>query len=402
MKINKNISLKIVFFGILAIIFWNDFLPSANSFFNLLNPDYPVYNIDFYSYYRGSRLYLSGIDPYENINNGQLFIYPPTFVPLYAQISKLDYETARYLWVWIYSACFLISVILLLSRVKPEDRDKMVFTIVLILLLSYPVKFLIRQGQIDLIVASLCFTSLILYLNHRHNLSALTLAAATLIKVSPVLLLITFFVFFRDWKYLIRYGTAVVGLVGISLLFFPFDWYRIYFTTVLPSLSVSNPSYYQQTLARFLAGSAKKTRLLSMFGYGLMSICAWIIGHRYIKQIKEIRNGNITSFNEFIAVAFFFCNSIVTLIFSASAWLMTYTWFILPAAWIIWFAYKNIQPWLLFILLIGVAMIHGQLLLFNEINMSGAIICLLCLIGALFFPDVILKNKMELQLNDLS
>ena len=400
MKIDNNISLRIAFLGILVFVFWNDFLPTANNLFNFLSPSLNTYNVDFYAYYRGGHAYLRGIDPYNGTSDGQVFIYPPTFIPLYAQLAKLDYETARGLWVGVYSFFFIAAIILLLLRSKPSDRDKMAFIIGLIFFMSYPVKYYIRQGQVDLIVASFCFSSLVLYLWRKHNLSALCLAIATLIKMNPLFLMITFLVFFRDWKYMLRYGTALVGLAAVSLLFFPLDWYRIYVVTVLPSLSATDSHYYQQTLARFFfAGDATKTRLLTLIGNGLFTVGAWLLGYRYRDQLQEIRTGTITPFNAFIAVAFFFCNCIVTLIFSASAWIMTYTWFILPSAWILWFVFKNARYWVTFVLVASVVMMQGLLLyarFLAELNMGGAVICLVCLLCVLSVPKIAFPNTADL------
>jgi hypothetical protein len=91
--------------------------------------------MDFLAYYRGGQAYLRGQGPYSGTSDGQPFIYPPTFVPFYALLANLSNKRARFLWVGLYALFFILNLILLL----------------------------IRQGQIDLIVISLCFASFLFY-----------------------------------------------------------------------------------------------------------------------------------------------------------------------------------------------------------------------------------------------
>ena len=383
----KNINLKILLSGLLLALFFYYFLPAVQGWFNLVNPTFNIENIDFYAYYIAGRSFISGADPYTSNLFHQVFIYPPTFLPAYAQLARQDYQTARHLWMMVYLLFFSLAVFLFLKRVRPQNRSKVFFIIGLIFLVSFPLQYLIRQGQVDLIVGSISFCSLLLYLDKKHNWSALCLAAATLIKMNPLFLMITFFLFFRDWKYLLRYLAALGSFFLVSLIFIPFDWYRIYFTSILPSMSVGNDYHLQQTLARFFPGSSTKTRLLTILGNGGFAILAVFLGGKLKNQVKFIRSGQINPQTEMFALAFFFANCIVTLITSASAWIMTYTWFILPSAWAVWLAYKHISPWLTSLLVVSVIMIHGHLAFFNELNLTGACICLVCLLLILFLPQ---------------
>jgi len=398
MNFSNKINTRLLMAGILALIFWNAFWPNASDYFNFMNQSWSIQNIDFYAYYRGGRAFLSGIQPYTGTSDGQPFIYPPTFIPVYAQIAKLDYQVARVLWSGIYSGCFLACLLLLVLKVDPPDRDKLIFITLLIALLSFPLRIYIRQGQIDLIVASFCFASILLYLFKHHNWSALSLAVAVLIKLNPVLFMITFFVFLQDWKYLLRFSIAVAGLVIISLFFFPLDWYRAFFTDILPGLTTGDTHPYNQSLIRFFITNPTLARLVTVAGLGGFTLAAGWLGFRHREQTALLRNGKLTPFNQFLAVSIFFCNGLVSALFSGSTWIMTYTWFILPAAWVLLLAYRQARPWLVGSLALGVAMLHALVISdpgVKYISIEGAVLCLVSLLVAFYFPRLAFSQSAE-------
>jgi hypothetical protein len=398
MTFNKTMNLRLVMFAILVLVFWNTFWPDAKELFNFMNPSSSIQNVDFYAYYRGGRTYLSGIQPYSGTSDGQPFIYPPTFIPLYAQIAKLDYASARTLWLGIYSTCFLVCLALLVLKVGPSERDKTIFLALLIVLLSFPVRIYIRQGQIDIIVASFCFASLLLYLFKHHNLSAICLAVATLTKLNPVIFMITFFVFLQDWKYLLRFSLAVAGLVALSLCFFPLDWYRAFFTDVIPTLTGGDTHPYNQSLIRFFVDNPNLAHLVTLAGGSLFTILAGLLGLRHRQQIAWLRNGKITPFNQFLAVAVFFCNGLVSALFSGSTWIMTYTWFILPAVWLLVITYQQARYWLVGILALGIAMLQSIVIsdpVVKYVSIEGALLCLITLLLVGFFPRLSFDQSAE-------
>ena len=78
---------------------------------------------------------------------------------------------------------------------------------------------------------------------------------------------------------------------------------------------------------------------------------------------------------------------------------MTYTWFILPSAWILWFVFKNARYWVTFVLVASVVMMQGLLLyarFLAELNMGGAVICLVCLLCVLSVPKIAFPNTADL------
>lgn len=383
--------------GVLMLaLFWNLWLPSAKGFLNTFSPTLQTHNVDFYAYYRGGQAFLKGIEPYAGTRDGQLFIYPPTFVPLFGQIARLDYDTARYTWAEVYTLIFLCAVGLLLWWLPARHRLTGLLITFSIVLLSYPVLYHIRQGQVDFIVASFCFASLVFYMKGRETLSAFCLATATLIKLNPVFFLITFVVFLRNWKFLVRYGLILAGFIVLSTLFFPLDWYRAFIMEVLPTLTKSNEFFYNQSLLRFFAGDRYIPRILTLLGIVGFSLLAWWAGKKYEVQLRKVCNAGHFVPEKFLPSVFFLMNAIVILLFSGSAWIMAYVWFILPVVPVFLGIVIRGKTWLAAAFSVGVAAAHSILYgapVFNAINMIGASICLFTLAFAVIFPKKSLKNQ---------
>lgn len=380
----------VIYFGLSIFILWNYWLPSAKGYFNDYSPMHQTYNVDFFAYFRAGQAYLRGQDPYMGTRDGQTYIYPPTLVPFYAQLARLDYETARRLWVGIYTFFFSIAVFLLMQLIAQRDRKHLAVILGVILLVSYPLRYLIRQGQIDLIVASLNFSSLAFYLFNRKNLSAAFLAVSTLVKLNPLFLLITFVIFFRDWKYLLRYGAIIAALVAVSLLFMPLKWYWMYAVQVLPSLTKSTGLFFNQTPLRFIAGSRYLPRLMTILVILVAVVFAWFAGKQFLPFRHFLGAPRQSPQAVYRACVFFLINSIITLFASGSAWIMAYVWFILPLAPVLLFVFQNRGHWLAAGLTLGAAAAHARLVeqpVLNSINMIGASICLVFLLLEILAPD---------------
>lgn len=186
-----------------------------------------------------------------------------------------------------------------------------------LLLYSYPLAYLIRQGQIDLISSSISFLALLFYLNKRPNLSALCLAIATLVKLNPVMLLATFVLFTGDWKYLLRYGIAVAALVLLSCLFISPDEYRVFALQVLPAMTKGVTGTHNQTPLRYFAGDRWIPRIITVSLASSLSLFALWVGRK------------ITQKSQPQIYAMYLLNVAVMLLASGKAWLMAYTWFLL-------------------------------------------------------------------------
>jgi hypothetical protein len=408
-------NIYLVLTALLAVLIYNHLATKFIGYFNIVSPSLKTTNVDYYAYYNGGAAYLHNLDPYTATADTQIFVYPPTFIPLYAQLSRLDFDTARQVWVIVYLVFFSLALGYLAFSSPSQERIPMILLGVTMLLLSYPFLYLVKQGQIDLIVASLIFSSLLFYINKHPNLSAVCLAAATLTKVNPAMLIITFVVFFRDWKYLIRFGAAFLGLIAISLLFMPLNWYWVYIARVLPDIKPDN-FYYSQTPFRWIEywnlnhqipllsflDQKLVARLYPLTGSFFLAVYAFWAGRRLKSQLSELRSGTSNPNIRFLAYAFFLLNAFATLLLSPRVWMMAYVWFILPMLPILLYLFRHGRTWLASAFALGVFTLTGMVkeeMILNGLNMGGAVICSICLVIILAFPSAGLKMSDQDQLS---
>jgi hypothetical protein len=376
---------SLLFVALFLLIFWNFWLPEAQTFFNLLSGRARANNIDFTAYYRGGQAYLQGQDPYSGTSGGQPFIYPPTFIPLFALLADLSYKRARYLWLGLYSLFFILNLLLLLYYSHRSERVPLTRIVAIIAITSTPLLWVIRQGQIDLITISLCFASFLFYRKKFSMISAFLLAVATLVKVNPLLFMITYLVFFRDFKYLLRYLACLAGLVAISALFFPLNWYLVYISQVLPALTAGKTSFLNQTVVRIFAHQPVLPQITTLLGFGLFTLFSWFAGAK-LKQ----HTGSDLAEQDFFAFAQFLMNAITILLFSGSTWLMAYVWIILPSAPVILYLLRHGS--VLSVAMAGTALFclnatPLDLPFFRWVNVIGGILMLACLGYLVFQKD---------------
>ena len=95
--------------ALMIVYFFDQWIPSIQYYFNIVSPSLKTTNVDFYAYYLGGKAYLQGREPFNATKDVQPYIYPPTFIPIFGQIARLDFELARSLWAGIYSLMFLCA-----------------------------------------------------------------------------------------------------------------------------------------------------------------------------------------------------------------------------------------------------------------------------------------------------
>lgn len=322
-----------------AIIGWNFWLASARDSFmqpTRFHPQgYP--HQDFVAYYTAGKSFGAGYNPY--LDNGKLglefsdpslkapysrFKYPPTFLPLWEQLSKLDYDLARSLWVVIYGSVYLLGFAAAL-RICPRDaRPIFVGCAALLTITSDSILEHIRHGQVDMLIAGLIMLSFAAYCRGRRGWSAAMLTLGFLIKVNPVFFLIYYVLFRRDYGFMVRFGLfAGLGIVS-SLLWVPVSLYSQFVTEVLPNAIASKPGFHNQSIIRFVADRELLPQAISLIGLGGFSCFAWWLGGR----VRFAEPGSIP----LIRQSLFLMTAVSILLFSGLAWHMTFCWTLLPAS----------------------------------------------------------------------
>ena len=260
--------LLLLFAAAVASSFWVEIvkntLESVDKGAAAVEPEFAAYtgahNFDFFQYYAGGHNWRIGLDPYENHPTDLAaiqhprhedksisgYIYPPTVLPLFGAVSRLDYEDARHTW-FAMTVAFLAMSVALAVAVTPGRRLELLTAAVFLTMCSYPLLFHVHQGQIDLIVASLSVSAFLLYPRWRGWPSAVLIAAAILIKVTPLLLMAVMVVYFRDVRLLLKTLVCLGAGLALSLLAVSPHLYVEYVGTTLPRISGSSPDRFNQT-----------------------------------------------------------------------------------------------------------------------------------------------------------
>ena len=338
-KINKHWSI-ILALTLAVVISWNYWLPMAEDFYNLVTPadenrQSPLRNVDFFAYFNAGARFEKGENPYfygdTASRNFSDYIYPPTLLPLYGLISNLEYDQARLLWVGLYFTGYALCFSLLLLAAKKELRSIFFSCGLVLMSASFPLLMHIHNGQSDVLVISLVLIGYVAYIKGFKTGSAFLFALATMTKVSPVLFLIYFVIFLKDYRFLITYGLWVAGIVLVSLLAVPFSLYMDYILRVLPEISKADSYWLNQSIIKFLSASqGSLAEVISLGGFVLFGLFAFWLSKRYPSSLRI--PGKTLGEKHIISESVFILNILVILIFSGKAWSMAYVWIILPAA----------------------------------------------------------------------
>ena len=214
---------------------------------------------DFYQYYAGGHNWRLGVDPYVNhpddprvihqprFHDPQItgYIYPPTVLPLLGQLARLDYDWARTAWLALNVTVFALMMVV--AALVSRGRRLEVFTAaVLLTMVSFAFFYHVHEGQIDMIVAGLSISAFLLYPRWRGWPSAALLAVAVATKVTPVLLVAVMALYFRDWRFVLKTLACGAVVFAFSLAVVDFSLYREYVVKILPSISGSDSSPFNQ------------------------------------------------------------------------------------------------------------------------------------------------------------
>ena len=325
---------------LVIIIGWNFWLPMAEDFYNLVTPadenrQVVLRNVDFFAYYNGGARFEDGANPYyygePELRHFSDFIYPPTMLPIFSLISRMEYDPARLFWLGLNSMSYVLCFMLMLLAAKQEIRQAFLAGGLILTTASFPLLMHIHNGQADVLVISLVLIGYTIYIKGFKTASAGLFALAALIKVSPVLFLIFFVIFLRDYRFLVSFCLWASGIVLISLLMVPIDLYRDYIFQVLPEVSKGTSNWLNQSIVKYVPASQSwLAQVISLGGLGAFSLFAWRLSRRY--PADQRKPGRMLGETDSISESVFFLNILIILILAGRVWSMAYVWTILPSA----------------------------------------------------------------------
>jgi len=384
------------FFALMLVVIlalgWNYWLPTAENFYNLVtkanaNRARDLQNVDFYAYYNAGARFSNGENPYYWGEQFSDYLYPPTLLPMYSLLARLPYNQARLFWLAMYFIVYLIAMTSLALTLQRELRLVFWILAVLLTLVSFPLLNHIHNGQADVFIAGFSMGGLAAYARGRRWLAAFLFALGTVMKVSPLLFLIFFVIYLRDWSFLVEFLVNCLGLCLLSLIFIPAGLYPDYILNILPEISKGTDYWINQSLLKYLYGNAIVAQLVAVMGIIGFMVLTWVIRQR--SRLQESRLVAPLDRGAMTVVTIFLMNLLVILVFAGKAWSMAYAWTILPAAlYLTLLLQVEPRPIYLYLNIAGIFLISAKVYgypLLDSLNLWGSLLLLgLCGTGLLF------------------
>lgn len=212
---------------------------------------YPDFNTQYYV----PKVVFAGQNPY--LGGSKLYtaqVYPPTEFILFIPISMLPIKIVSYIYTASSIAALIFSLILLTKIFNIPIFSRLNLFLMGLTFISFPVKFTLGMGQINLFILSSIVYSIWLLKNKREFASGIVLGILLVVKLFPALLPAYFLMKFQR-KILLGIMTSLLVSILLVVIFIPFHIYSSFFT-IFPSLISSwKLDYYNQSLGGFVGRS---------------------------------------------------------------------------------------------------------------------------------------------------
>jgi len=179
------------------------------------------------------------------------FIYPPLFAVLMRPFTFLPVRNAYFLWNCLDLMLIVASCWMALGLGDKKLSCRLALILSVGVLSFYPLIHELHLGQVGGWILFLWTGSSWLLARNRIWFSALCFAAATMIKLTPVIA-IPLFVFHRRWKWLAAYCCWMLVLLGFSVWQVGWAAQKEFVGKVLPSISCGAPVFQNASLFGFV------------------------------------------------------------------------------------------------------------------------------------------------------
>jgi len=173
------------------------------------------------------------------------FSAPPVVAVLLVPLGKLPYQLAFMVWNILTDVFFFLAIWVCLKLCRAFSP----LTLLLCTLAGFafqPYMLTLEKGQFGALLL-LTWSAGVFFAEKKHDvLSALMLALATIVKLTPVLA-VGVFVIRRRWKWLAAYTLWMAILMGIGVWHLGVENHRLYFSK-LSALSCGVPGPYNYSL----------------------------------------------------------------------------------------------------------------------------------------------------------
>lgn len=163
------------------------------------------------------------------------FIYPPLLAVMLKPVSRLSFEAGYQLWKAMSVALLLAGVLFALNLGGILLTRRLMLVLGVALFSYSPFTYDVLLGQTGTILLFLLSASVWLMARGRTALSAFSFAFATMIKLTP-LLIVPALVLHRRWRWLAWYVGSIAALMAYSVWRSGWQIEREFWKDVLPSI----------------------------------------------------------------------------------------------------------------------------------------------------------------------
>ena len=186
------------------------------------------------------------------VRDANYYLYPPFFALLVGPLGLMPYAAAHDLWYVVNLAALAISLAWLARR----DRDALTLAeiagSVILTALLWPALFTFGAGQANFIVLFFLLASLLTAERSRRALSGLFLAGATLIKMTPGLL-VAWLLWRRRWALVAWTAAAMAALTAACVISIGWTPHAVYLERMVPLLSRGCAHWVNQSVPALLS-----------------------------------------------------------------------------------------------------------------------------------------------------
>ena len=170
------------------------------------------------------------------VDQVRLYIYPPILADLLLPLSFVSASVAGKLWLLINFAALLAIAVLMMRVLNLRPGSLGALALVVGLCAMYSTIFCLEWGQVTILLLLLWTLSISCYQRGRPAASALALGLATVVKLTPLLVVLPFLIW-KDWKWLRAYALSIAALVLVICVINKPASLQDYFFHVMPSMS---------------------------------------------------------------------------------------------------------------------------------------------------------------------
>lgn len=301
---------------------------------------------DFIVYYFGSQSFLLGENPY--IAQSNLFsnyVYPPFVLLLFLPYTLLPIYVASISFVSFSIISLFLGVYFCLQAIKSFTITRYL-VIVSFCMISFPVKFTLGMGQINLVLFLLLSLGFYLLTRKKQKTAGVFFGVSLATKLFPFLLLPYFFIQ-KQWKTLIFSIITISLLYSITVLLTGIGLQRFYLQNVLPGIGSSyQNAYYNQAISGFFARLPieREVGLLLKTATSVIFIAASFLLLFKTRRDKKLQNMSLT----FVIT--------LSLLVNPFSWQHHFVWLIIPYI-VTYFTIKSRDKVLLFLLVVSYVLV---------------------------------------------